>query len=336
MATKWKRLLTDEDLTESFGNLGTGDLSQADSERKYKMGDQARLRFECNFIAGNSATSLPIIEIENNGSANRHLFLGGDQTFVGTNSGTQTDKYRLPAPNTFTNRSFVFAENSQEVKFKSSHELFNPVDGLAYDSGYASVSPVTSGSNEDSVLIHDKSNSRLSTAKISDIIGSKIFSLTFGYNSSIEPGTSQSTASANQFMRGTNGVQFEQNYGHIIPAPCKIIGGTFSFFKDIDAGATNGTANTRRRFNVWIGSVASAPGSAGDAAFPNAAYAFSSDLIGYNIAQGNYIGSYEFDYDTTLSAGDFVSVGITSYTSAGSSNGPTSQHQATLYFRYLD
>jgi len=336
MATKWKRLLTDEDLTESFGNLGTGDLSQADSERKYKMGDQTRLKFECNYFAGNDLTSLPIIEIENNGTANRHLFLGGDQTFVGGNTATATDKYRLPVPNTFADRSFVFAEDSQQVKFKSSHELFNPVDGLAYSSGYESVSPVTSGANEDSVLIHDKSGSRLSTAKISDIVGSKIFSLTFGYNASITPGTTQSSASSNQFMRGTNGVQFEQDYGHIVPAPCKIIGGTFSFFKDVDAGATSGTLNTRRRFNVWIGSVASSPGSSGDAAFPNAAYAFSSDLIGYNIDQGSYIGSYEFDYDTTLSAGDFVSVGITSYFAQSINNGPTSSHQATLYFRYLD
>jgi len=333
MATTWKRVLTDQDLTQSFGNLGTGDLAQADSVRKYKMGSNPTLKFESNLITDDPNTSVPVIEI--NSAANvASLYLAGHKTYVGYN-GSQYH-YQLPDCTTFSNRTFVFGEDSKQVKFKSSSELFNPVDGLAYEGGYESVTPVRTGANADSALIYDKSGNRLSTATIEDVVGSKIFTLTFGLNAAIQPGNSPGTAASNEFMRGTNGVQFAQNYGHMVPVNCKIVGGTFSFKKDVDGTATSGLTGTRRRFNIWIGSVTSTPGSSGDAAFPNAALAFSSDYFGYNIAQDSYIGAYEFDYDTTLSAGDFVTVGITSYITSASANGPTSNHQVTLYLRYLD
>ena len=56
--------------------------------------------------------------------------------------------------------------------------------------------------NADSALIYDKSVYDASTATIEDVVGSKIFTLTFGLNAAIQPGDTASTASDNSFMRG--------------------------------------------------------------------------------------------------------------------------------------
>ena len=75
------------------------------------------------------------------------------------------------------------------------------------------------------------------------------------------------------------------------------------------------------------GQVTSTPGSSGDAVFPNAFGHFHLTCLVTASRQDNYIGAYEFDYNTSLSAGDLSTVGITSYTTNTALNGPTSNHQ---------
>lgn len=255
MAT-WKKVLTEDDLSQSQTNLAESNLTQTSPSRSYTLPEN-NTSANLNFVGviGVNNINLLRIEVDSDSLAltQNYVYAAGLRigNFITEDGTASASGYSLPqyaSGNLAGN--FMVLEDAEEVVFGEIDDLLGrPGYGggqALHHPGGASWATFTPDENNDTVLVYDQSSSAFIHTKLTNLVSVFGFLTQERFRQTYSFGRNQDL-SGSFFMRGTNGVQHESNFGYTVLRDSSFKKAGFSFEKN----ASTTTSSTTKRIKVY-------------------------------------------------------------------------------------
>lgn len=255
MAT-WKKVLTEDDLSQGQTNLAESNLTQTSLSRSYTLPEN-NVSANLNFVGviGVNNINLLRIEVDSDSLALTQNYVYAAGLRIGnftTEDGTASaNGYSLPQYDSGNLAgNFMVLENHEKAVFSEIDDLLGrPGSGggqALHHPGGALWADFIPDENNDTVLVYDQSNSGFIHTKLTNLVSvfgfltQERFRQTYSFGRNDE-------LSGSFFMRGTNGVQHHSNFGYTVLRNSSFNKAGFSFEKN----AATSTTSTAKRIKIY-------------------------------------------------------------------------------------